>query len=181
MKTSKKTEDRLKNVGVDRILYYHKNSQIIKNICTVCLLLDKNRGVISRGVSVCSLVDTFKKIKGRGQSFSLALLAAETEQTSKQILNDRWEDEYIERRFKIKNERDEKEFDNLMSELDQLGVLDYISVMNDGTRKWYNYILPRNFPLNEVSKTFKHKSSFNPIPTKHEVRMLKGRDSQNVI
>ncbi len=166
-------EQYLKKIRVKRIKYYYYKTELVNNVCTVCLFLDENNEVMSRGVSICSVLDTFNKKKGRSKSLSRALKAIEEKKDSLkiEIMNShRWKQKNISRKFNIKNKNDFKYFEKQI-----IPLIDtfYIKKIQNGKKLKMFFKIPRNYSIRETHKLFNFKASYKSELTADEMSMLK--------
>jgi len=138
--------------------YYYKSDDVIGNIYTVCILVDKTDGkILSRGVAVRSLLDMHKKATARNIAHGRAIKALVNEENSDEINTDRQKvPSFI--LFKKKGNMSNEEIQKLEESF----------FVPEGSSNIY---VPRFYPLEVTGREFKFKSEFMPEPTEKE-RMI---------
>lgn len=135
--------------------YYYQSDEIIGNIYTACILVDKTDcSIVSRGVAVRSLLDMHKKSVARDIAFGRAMKALINKESSDEINVDRQ---------RIPSFVMFKKKEGLSEEI--LKKMDNNFFVREGSPNIY---VPRFYPLETTSKHFKFKAEFNPEPTEKE-------------
>ena len=138
--------------------YYYQSDEIIGNVYTACILVDRSNGVIvSRGIAVRSLLDMHKKATARNIAHGRAIKAIANESSSDEINVDRQRvPSFI--LFKRKDGLTEEEAQKINESF----------FIPEGSSNIY---VPRFYPLEVTAKEFKFKSEFMPEPTEKEKRI----------
>ncbi len=138
--------------------YYYEADDLIGNIYTACILVDKSDlSIVSRGIAVRSLLDMHKKSVARYIAHGRAVKAVMKKGNSDEINAERQRfPSFV--LFKIKKEMTE----------DELARINETFFIPEGSKNVY---VPRFYPLEETSKQFKFKSEFRPEPTEKEKRI----------
>jgi len=159
-------EKKLKDEGII-VKYYYLNCPFVGNIFTACVLLNDNK-ILSRGISICSVLDFHCKKTGRNKARNRAVQALYRKENSLSICPEvKIDYGYIQKCFKIKNEKN-KEL------IDKAKCLNFHHVVRKSEPYDRLYVrIPYNYPVFETWKTFKFKSEYNPEPTQEEVVMFK--------
>ena len=136
--------------------YYYQSDEIIGNIYTACILVDKTDcSIVSRGIAVRSLLDMHKKSVARDIAFGRAMKALVHKESSDEINVDRQKfPSFVV--FKKKEGLSE----------DLLKKIDEDFFVPEGSSA--NIYVPRFYPLEETSKHFRFKAEFHPEPTEKE-------------
>jgi hypothetical protein len=138
--------------------YYYETDDLIGNIYTACILVDKKDcSIVSRGIAVRSLLDMHKKSVARDIAHGRAIKALSKQDSSDEINVDRQRlPQFV--LFKMREEMTEAE----------LARINEIFFIPEGSKNIY---VPRFYPLEETAKQFKFKSEFRPEPTEKEKRI----------
>ena len=167
-------EDQLKDLGISRVKYYYHKTPLVNNVFTACLLI-KNKEIVARGISICSMLDVFSKVHGRGKSLSMALKAANSLETSEEIVYepDRWDSKFVIRNFRIKDKVDSRIFEETLKPFIYGEIKTIRSKNKNGPAKVkILYHIPRDYTLVETLKIFSYKSIFQPELTIFEQRLM---------
>jgi hypothetical protein len=166
----KEHKEFLKKNGVNKIIFYFKDSSLTDNVFTTCLLInEKQNRIEARGVSICSLLDEFSKIKGKSKASGRALKALLRKQNFFKINKSGRVKEIIKKEVMIKSDEDNKKILRELSQLD-----DYQKVVVRKSKKKYSFEIPANYPIAVASSNFKYKSEFRPLPANSiESQLLK--------
>jgi hypothetical protein len=150
----------LKKNGVDKVVFYFKESPLTDNVFTTCLFINKKANRIeARGVSICSLLDEFSKTKGKQKASGRALKALLRKQNFFKINKVGRLDERVKKEVLIKSDEDNKKILNELSTLDA-----YEKVVVRKSFKKYTFEIPANYPMSVANKNFKYKAEFRPEP-----------------
>ena len=138
--------------------YYYQSDEVIGNVYTTCILVDRSNGkIVSRGVDVRSLLDMHKKATARNIAHGRAIKAIANESSSDEINVDRQRvPSFI--LFKRKDGLTEEEAQKINESF----------FIPEGSSNIY---VPRFYPLEVTAKEFKFKSEFMPEPTEKEKRI----------
>ena len=147
-----KTKKILESNEVDKIAFYTVDSPLVNNLFTTCVFINTRLGRIeARGVAICSLLDSYSKKKGRQKAFGRAVAALLHQRNLMKIKSGARLDEFISRKTKLKNDVEQIEFANILSdELAYAGVHDASAkfIRNPGDK--YTkccYSLPLSYPI----------------------------------
>ena len=138
--------------------YYYETDNLIGNIYTACILVDKKDcSIVSRGIAVRSLLDMHKKSVARDIAHGRAIKALAKQNSSDEINIDRQRlPQFV--LFKIREEMTE----------DELTRINETFFIPEGSKNIY---VPRFYPLEATAQQFKFKSEFKPEPTEKEKRI----------
>jgi hypothetical protein len=135
--------------------YYYQSDDIIGNIYTVCILVDRTSGkILSRGIAIRSLLDMHKKATARNIAHGRAIKALVNEENSDEINVDRQ---------KVPSFIMFKKRDGLSE--DTIKKISESFFVPEGSSNIY---VPRFYPLEVTAEEFKFKSEFMPEPTEKE-------------
>jgi len=135
--------------------YYYQSDDIIGNIYTVCILVDKSDGkIVSRGVAVRSLLDMHRKATARNIAHGRAIKALINKDSSDKINVDR---QRVPSFILVKKK------DGLSE--DTITKINENFFVPEGSSNIY---VPRFYPLEVTAEVFKFKSEFMPEPTEKE-------------
>lgn len=142
-----------KQLNMDNLFpkYYYHTDDVIGNIYTACILVNKeDSSIVARGVAVRSLLDMHKKSVARDIAFGRAVKAVSNQNSSDEINVDRQRlPSFV--MFKMKEGMDEETLKSFF--------------VPEGSKNIY---VPRFYPLEETAKVFKFKAEFKPEPTEKE-------------
>ena len=159
----------LNNNGIDKVAFLYRNSPLVDNAYTACLLINKQKKRIeSRGVSICSVLDPYNKNKGRQKALGRAFKALIRQQNFDKINPSGRDQDTVKREIKIKKAEDVAKFDaEKVPELLSINPDAEISII-DGTGgnflKKLIFQIPLSYPIRLASENYKYKSQFRPNP-----------------
>jgi len=176
-----KTKRILDSNEVDKIVFYTGKSQLVNNLFTVCLFINKRlERIQSRGVAICSLMDSYSKKKGKQKAFGRAVAALTHQKNMMKIKSNTRNDEFITRKMKIKSKDDEA---NLIHELtNELAYfqedinIKFIQNPGDKYPKCI-FSLPLSYPIKATNNHFKYKAQYLPEPANQEERYILAENS----
>lgn len=173
----RKQRELLAKHGVDKIKFYSRSSSLAE-VYTTCIFINTEKGRIeARGVSICSLKDTFKRIDGKNRAFGRAISALKRKTNNERINSLGREYEFVQRKFKIRNEDEDENFiATVIEELTDFDPFIDVSIINgnDKYKRYYIVNVPANYPIAKAHEHYKYKSEYRPNPAcKEELTLLK--------
>ena len=164
----KEVLDKLTDEGVKRLKFYYKKERLVGNICTVCLLIGENDELLSRGVSICSLQDSHRKATGKNISLGRAIKALKNQKTTDEINSNR--DSLINWIYtKNINEKDPY-YEEILEEIKHNNFdTTNLKINKDEVLR---VEIPMDFPLYITNLLFKFKSTYKPVPTDEEIKII---------
>lgn len=172
-----KTQRILQANNIDKIMFYTVDSPLVNNLFTACVFINTRLGRIeARGVAICSLLDSYSKKKGKQKALGRALSALVHQKNTMKIRSYARQDEYINRRVKLRDEEEKYSFiHDVSTELSYLGDYDFnvkfIKNVGDKYMKC-SFNMPLNYPIKAAHEYFKYKSQYLPEPANQEEQAM---------